>query len=233
ITMMVFGGLAIVLMLLFWKEFKLLAFDRDFGASAGFAMHWIEVLFTTLLVIAIVIGLQAVGVVLINAMVVAPAAAARQWTNRLGVMVALAAGFGATAGVAGTLISSLGQGLSTGPVIVLCVSMIVVVSLLFAPNRGLVWNWLQQTRNRRRLQTEQVLSSLYLMAAQHDEPTHPHTLSALQLMGSAQSAVRRSLETLAARGLVRQVAGNQWALTNSGVAAAERMVGSGQQREWS
>jgi manganese/zinc/iron transport system permease protein len=152
ITMAAFGGLAILLMLLFWKEFKLLAFDPDFGATAGFPMSRIEVLFTTLLVIAIVIGLQAVGVVLMSAMVVAPAAAARQWTNRLGVMVGLAALFGALAGVAGTLISGLGEGLSTGPVIVLCISTIVIFSLLLAPERGLIWSWFRQQRNRRRLQ---------------------------------------------------------------------------------
>ena len=224
ITMAAFGGLALMLMLLFWKEFKLLAFDRDFGASAGFPMQRIEVLFTLLLVIAIVVGLQAVGVVLMSAMVVAPAAAARQWTNRLGVMVALSSCFGALAGVAGTLVSSLGQGLSTGPVIVLCVSLIVLVSLLFAPNRGLVWGWFRQQRNRRRLQTHQVLSSLYRMAMQHDSPTHPHSVSALRIMGAGERGVRASLRALAAQGLVHQVDAQQWALTAEGVAAAQRMV---------
>jgi manganese/zinc/iron transport system permease protein len=143
----VFGAAAVGLMLLFWKEIKLLSFDRDFGASLGFPMTALEVLVTLLLVIAIVIGLQAVGVILMSAMIVAPAAAARQWTDRLGVMVLLSAIFGAAAGVAGTLLSSLGVGLSTGPVIVLCISVIALVSLLLAPNRGIVWAWL---RNRRR-----------------------------------------------------------------------------------
>lgn len=229
ITMAAFGGLAILLMLLFWKEFKLLAFDRDFGASAGFPMQLIEVTFTALLVVAIVIGLQAVGVVLMSAMVVAPAAAARQWTNRLGLMVTLSAIFGALAGVVGTLISGLGQGLSTGPVIVLCISVIVIISLLFAPNRGLVWNWLQQQRNRRHLQTDQVLSNLYHMAAQHDEPTHPHSVTALRLMGSSAGAVQQSLQTLAERGLVRSAGGDDWALTPTGVDAAQRLT-SGQNR---
>lgn len=224
IAMAAFGGLALMLMLLFWKEFKVLAFDRDFGASVGFPMQWIEVLFTLLLVIAIVVGLQAVGVVLMSAMVVAPAAAARQWTNRLGLMVALAACFGALAGVSGTLISSLGQGLSTGPVIVLCVSAIVVISLLFAPNRGLVWNWVRQQRSRKRLQTDQVLSSLYRMAMQHDEPTHPHSVTALRIMGAGERGVRASLRVLADQGLVRQVEVDHWALTTDGVATALRMV---------
>ncbi|MCB0075665.1 MAG: metal ABC transporter permease, partial [Caldilineaceae bacterium] len=154
VVMALFGGAALLLMLLFWKEFKLLSFDRDYGASLGFPMQYLELLITSLLVVAIAIGLQAVGVVLMSAMVVAPAAAARQWTNRLGIMVVLAALFGAMAGVGGTLLSSMGAGLSTGPVIVLAVSVITAVSLLFAPSRGLVWRWVQQQRNRRRLRTD-------------------------------------------------------------------------------
>lgn len=141
LVMAVFGGGALALMLVFWKEFKLLSFDRDFGASLGLPMQRLEILITFLLVVAIVIGLQAVGVVLMSAMVVAPAAAARQWTDRLGVMVALAACFGALAGVAGTLLSTTTAGLSTGPTIVLCISAIAAFSLLFAPQRGMVWAW--------------------------------------------------------------------------------------------
>ncbi|MEM7539176.1 MAG: metal ABC transporter permease [Chloroflexota bacterium] len=140
ITMAVLGSIALLVMVLFWKEFKLLTFDREFGASLGYPMRTLDILLTTLLVIAIVIGLQAVGVVLMSAMVVAPAAAARQWTDRLGVMVVLGALFGAIGGVGGTMISSTGAGLSTGPTIVLTISVIVFVSLFIAPNRGLLWN---------------------------------------------------------------------------------------------
>lgn len=224
IVMSLFGGLAILLMLLFWKEFKLLTFDRDFGASLGYPMTLIEILVTILLVIAIVIGLQAVGVVLMSAMVVAPAAAARQWTNRLSLMIGLAALFGALAGVSGALISSTGAGLSTGPVIVLCASAIVIISLLFAPNRGLLWQSLVRFQNRRRLQTEQVLSNLYLLASQHAEPTYPHAAAALQVMGAKPESVLQSLRALAAEGFVQQVQNSQWALTPTGAQRAEQLV---------
>jgi manganese/zinc/iron transport system permease protein len=140
------GSLAVLVMLLAWKEFKLLSFDREFGASLGFGMRGIDVLLTSVLVLAIVIGLQTVGVVLMSAMVVAPGAAARQWTDRLGTMVALAAVFGALSGVTGAVISSSTSRVPTGPTIVLCLSAIVLVSLLFAPNRGLVWRWTRQRR---------------------------------------------------------------------------------------
>lgn len=139
ITMAAVGVVALGLMMLFWKEFKLASFDPEFGAAAGFPIRLLDVLLTTLLVVAIVIGLQTVGVVLMSAMVVAPAAAARQWTNRLGVMVALSACFGALAGVSGAAISSVVKHMPTGPTIVLCISVIVAISMLFAPNRGLVW----------------------------------------------------------------------------------------------
>lgn len=148
LLMALFGGAALAVLLLCWKEFKLLSFDRDFGSSLGFRMGALEVLLTFLLVLAIVIGLQAVGVVLMSAMIVAPAAAARQWTDRLGLMVALSGLFGAAAGVAGAAISSLASGLSTGPVIVLCISAVAAFSLLFGRSRGIVWASLRRRRNR-------------------------------------------------------------------------------------
>jgi manganese/zinc/iron transport system permease protein len=224
ITMAIFGGAALLLLALFWKEFKLLSFDRDFGASLGLPMQRIDILLTMLLVIAIVIGLQAVGVVLMSAMVVAPAAAARQWTNRLGLMIFLSSLFGALAGVGGTLISSTGSGLATGPVIVLCASFLVVVSLFFAPNRGLLWNWLQRRRQRRRLQTGQILSNLYRMAAQHEDLTHAHSARVLQVMGARPKEVDAALTVLAERGLVRNVEGDEWALTEAGVVEAQRIL---------
>ena len=138
-TMGVISIMVISLTFLFWKEFKLLCFDPTFGASLGFPMKLLDILLMTLIVIAIVIGLQAVGVVLMSAMVVAPASAARQWTNRLAIMVCLAAFFGAIAGVTGAIISSTTTRIPTGPMIVVCASVIFLFSLGFAPNRGLVW----------------------------------------------------------------------------------------------
>src|SRR3712207_2011667 len=85
------AALALAATVLLWKEFKVLSFDTEFGASLGFPVRALDVALTGLLVVAIVVGLQTVGVVLMSAMVVAPAAAARQWTDSLAVMVLLAA----------------------------------------------------------------------------------------------------------------------------------------------
>jgi len=152
VTMAVIGVVALSLMLLFWKEFKLLSFDADYAATLGLPVRLLDIGLTSLIVVAIVVGLQTVGVVLMSAMLIAPAAAARQWTDRLGVMVTLAGLLGMLAGIIGSVISATARGLSTGPTVVLVVSSIVVFSLLFAPNRGMFWNWLRQQRNRRRMQ---------------------------------------------------------------------------------
>jgi manganese/zinc/iron transport system permease protein len=85
-------------------------------------------------------------------------------------MVLLAGGFGALAGVIGAVISSTARGLSTGPTIVLVVSAFVVISLLLAPNRGLVWKWLRQRRTRRRLHAAQQRSEIVTGVPAIDEP---------------------------------------------------------------
>ncbi|CAN5135330.1 iron chelate uptake ABC transporter family permease subunit [soil metagenome] len=151
ITMAVLGGAALLCVALLFKEFKLLSFDPEFAASIGFPVGKLNVLLTSLIVIAVVIGLQTVGVVLMAAMLVGPAAAARQWTNRLSVMLGLAALFGAAAGVAGAMISVTASRLPTGPMVILCMTAIVIVSLLFAPERGLVWDAVRQRSSRRRI----------------------------------------------------------------------------------
>jgi manganese/zinc/iron transport system permease protein len=132
-------GLAVAL---FWKEFKLLSFDPDFAAASGLPVRALDLLLTALVVVAVVIGLQAVGVVLMSTLLVAPAVAARQWTDRLGRLTLLAAAFGAAAGLAGTVLSDAlsrpRRPVPTGPTIVLCATALAVVSILFAPQRGFI-----------------------------------------------------------------------------------------------
>lgn len=220
LTMALFGGGALVLVAVFWKEFKLLSFDREFGTSLGFPMTLLDILLTTLLVIGIVIGLQAVGVVLMSAMIVAPAAAARQWTDSLSAMLIIASGFGAIAGVTGALISSAGTGLSTGPVVVLIISVIVLLSIFFGASRGLAWSWLRRRRNRRTLRLQTVLAGLYRLGAGHSNYQHPHNIDTLRAMIAHQGGIQHSLDILSQDGLVREVAPGDWALTEAGVQQA-------------
>jgi manganese/zinc/iron transport system permease protein len=151
-------GIALTLAVIaFWKEFKLLSFDPDYAAVLGYRVRLLDWFLTALVVLAVVIGLQAVGVVLMSTLLIAPAVAARQWTDRLGQLSLLAAAFGATAGLAGTLLShELSQPrkpVPTGPTIVLCATAVAVGSILFAPQRGICWRVVPRLSSISSLQT--------------------------------------------------------------------------------
>jgi manganese/zinc/iron transport system permease protein len=136
----ILGAAALIFLLAFWKEFKLLSFDPEYAVSLGFPVLAFDLLLTTLTVTAIVIGLKAVGVVLMTALLIAPAAAARQWSNRLGGVVLLAGLFGAMAGLGGTVASHLaGRGVPTGPTIVLAATAFVILSMVCGAARGKRW----------------------------------------------------------------------------------------------
>lgn len=215
LTVGVVAALALAAVGLAWKEFKLLTFDPSFAAVQGFPVRLLDVVLTSLVVLAIVAGIQTVGVVLMSAMLIAPAAAARQWTDRLGVMVVLAAVFGALAGICGVLLSSLGDGLPTGPTIVVCASLLVYGSLLFAPHRGLVWQRLVAGRRERLVRALRVLAQLYWLAGQHGDPFYPHPAGALQALVGPN--VQASLRELAARNWLRRLEDGRVALTPEGL----------------
>lgn len=154
LLMSVCGAVLLLVVLLFWKEFKLFTFDPEFAQSLGFSQKKLNLLLSFMIVVAIIIGLQTVGVILMSAMLIAPAVAARQWTNRLWVMVLLSAAFGAVSGIAGTTASSLMQKMPTGPAIVVCVSLLVFISILFAPGRGMLAKMWARRRNQYVLKPE-------------------------------------------------------------------------------
>lgn len=131
--------LVVVTIFLFWKEFKVFIFDKEYAYTVGYATKYIELLLTLLLLLVIATGLQIVGVMLMSSMLIAPAAAARQWTNSVSKMILFAALFGAVIAASGVWVSSLYERLPTGPVIVVISTVWVVLSLLFASSRGLMW----------------------------------------------------------------------------------------------
>ena len=222
--MVILGGAALALLFVFWKEFRLLSFDPDFGASLGFRMRTLDIMLTGLLVVAIVIGLQTVGVVLMSAMLVAPAAAARQWTDRLVTMTLLAALFGALSGATGALLSAQTGQLPTGPTIVLCAGVVVAVSLLFAPNRGVVAAWLRTRRNRQNLRELGVLEDLYTLSQQHTDFRHPHAVATLRTMTASPESVAPGLRALGERGWAEAVEDDRWSLTSQGLDAVHRVL---------
>jgi len=212
-------GLCLFVILLFWKEFKMLLFDPDYTKTLGFNTRIIDILITSFIVLAIVLGLQTVGVVLMSAMLLAPAAAARQWTNSLSRMVILACMFGALSGVFGTAISASQNNLSTGPVIVLVASVFVLFSFIFSPSRGLLFRHWRFIKNRRDLEQHKTLAFMYHIAKTHDNISHPHTI---KILNNFQGFTRGTLQKLVKKNYV-ELEGNMWSLTDEGFKTASNL----------
>lgn len=153
ITSIVVGAVALALMIVFWKEFALRTFDPDHSTVLGFNARVIDILMFTTIVIATVIGVKAVGLVLMVAFVVTPPAAARQWTRTLPGMVALSGVIGAVGSGTGAYLSILMGKVPTGPLIVLTLFAIFVVSVLFAPGRSVLTRVLVRARAQRDLES--------------------------------------------------------------------------------
>jgi manganese/zinc/iron transport system permease protein len=224
VSMGTIGVGIIVVVALLWKEFKLLAFDPQFLKSLGFNTRYLDILLTSLIVLAIVMGLQTVGVVLMSAMLIAPATAARQWTNRLDRMIILSAVFGAISGLLGTAISSYGAKISTGPTIILSSVSIVIFSFLFAPGRGLIAKFLMRERNRRNLALNKVVAEMYEICSTHDSPRHQHSIAILKTIPGFST---RMVKKLKEKELVEVSIDKQWCMTDKGLKAALQIKVSG------
>ena len=219
-VMVILGVILIALVIIFWKEFQLVSFDVDYAESLGFSTKKITTLLFAMIVTSIIIGLQTVGVILMSAMLTAPAVAARQWTDKLSVLVILSATFGVIAGVIGTILSSVVSKLPTGPTIVIVISTIVIFSLAFAPNRGLICKYFRDKKNKREINEDQVLTNLYHLAMNHDNVNHSHDILTIKPDKSQKDLINK-LESLINRNLVEKDYFNKWSITEKGIKHVE------------
>lgn len=218
ILISVVGLVSFAVLGLFWKEFKLITFDAEFAGANGFRVRLLNMILSTLIVVAIVLGLQLAGVILMVGLLIAPGIAARQWTNKLDQMVILAAVFGAFAGSTGAIISAVDANVPTGPMIIVVAFALVTLSLGFAPNRGLVWAMLRSRGDRRRFAAQTVLQDIYHYAVDHGSPNE--AVQEQFLIGVSGPSAKLGLKQLEEAGQVRKQ-GDAWQLTPAGVELAE------------
>jgi len=146
---------------LLFKELNLLCFDAPYAATQGFPVALLDALMLALVVAVTVIGLQAVGLILIVALLITPAAAARFWTHDLRAMTVLAALLGASGGFIGAGLSALVPRLPAGAVIVVTTSVGFMISALFGSRRGLLRLLVERHRGDRRIRREHLLRALF------------------------------------------------------------------------
>jgi manganese/zinc/iron transport system permease protein len=222
-----FASVAIVLLIavfLFFKEFTLLAFDKDYARTIGLPVKRLELVLTSLIVLAVVIGIQAVGVVLMAAILITPAAAARFWTDKVRVMILLASLFGAISGLAGAYISYTAPAMPTGPWIVIVISMIAFVSFFFAPGRGVISRLVRQYSIRRTINDENVLKALYHLGEENKNffiQRYPDEI--IRRRKFEKENLMKVLSRLKSQGYV-DTSGNLWGLTEEGKTRGKRVV---------
>jgi len=215
---------SLVVLIALFKEFKLIAFDDVQALALGLPARALDLLLTTLLVVAVVVGLQAVGVVLMAAMLITPAAAARLWTNRLSVMVWLSAIFGGVSGVTGAYISTLAPQMPTGPWMVIAVTFLFAISLLFAPRQGVLSRTMSFFALRARTLEEHILKAFFHVGEERRDWRSPVTLAQLgQARFFRGNTLSRGLKKLRRRGLVL-AADTGLRLSEAGLARAGRIV---------
>jgi len=169
ILVAIVGAICLLVLVIFWKELKLMTFDLEFAQANGYPVRFLDAILSLLVVVAIVLGLQLAGVILMVGLLIAPGVAARQWTRGMIQMLVLAGIFGGFAGGAGAVVSALDKNLPTGALIIVVATGLVFLSICFAPERGLIWSWRKRRSDVKRF-AGVVSGELYsLPKSQHEE----------------------------------------------------------------
>jgi len=204
------------------KEFRLLCFDEAFGRAIGRREGLLDLMLMLLAVTVTVVGLQAVGLILVIALLIIPAAAARFWTDDCVCMVALAGAIGATSCWLGTSISAAAPKLPAGSIVVLTLTGLFIISLAFGVRRGGLWRLV----NARRLSVRTARQHLLRAAAEQAEVLGGAVWTLQDLHGArswSHSGAQRSLRRGIRAGDVA-VCGEGFRLTSQGAAAARRIL---------
>lgn len=224
ITFSIVAVILVLVVLALFKEFSLLAFDKDYARSIGLPVKTIELILTSLIVLAVVIGIQAVGVVLMAAILITPAAAARFWTDKITVMFLLASLFGAISGLSGAFISYTAPSMPTGPWIVIVISTIAFISFFLAPGRGVISRYIRQAKIRKTINDENVLKILYQLGEENKNFFIPRlTDEIIRKRFYDKEALISILKRLTRQGYLERTR-NLWALTQEGKNRAQRVV---------
>lgn len=224
--LMIFGVVAVVLLLtvaLFFKELHLIAFDESYAQTIGMPVRGLNLLLTSLTVLAVVTGIQAVGVVLMAAMLITPAAAARFWTDRVLVMTLLAGAMGAFSGFAGAFVSYTAPNMPTGPWIVVVISVMALLSFFIAPKKGIISRMLTQRNQQRVLLEENILKELYHLEDQAPKPCLHTQEELVRRRHFPARQLKSALNRLVRKGLI-QSQGPQFHLSPEGYKRGRRLV---------
>jgi manganese/zinc/iron transport system permease protein len=215
-----------------FKEFSLLCFDQPYARTQGWPVALLDLVLMTFVTAVTVIGLQAVGLILVIALLIIPPAAARFWTERLSVMFFLSAAIGGLSGMLGAALSALVPRLPAGAIIVVTAAIIFLISMIFGSARGVLVAALRRVDLNRRVARQHLLRGIYELIEGHETAAGDEALSqrpaSMADLLAERSWTSRQLDRALARGereglvLVREP--GQIFLTTPGLHEARRLV---------
>lgn len=215
--------------LLLFKEFAVLCFDEGFASSQGWPVHRLDLAMLALVAAVTVVGLQAVGLILIIALLITPAAAARFWSNDLRRILLLAGVLGAVSGWLGAAFSALLPRLPAGAVIVLVAAGFFLFSMVCGSARGVVPRWIAHRRLQRKVGRQHLLRSMYeiLESQLHPERGHVANLpvrfdNLLRHRSWSRRRLRRLIATARQEDHIEYFNGREICLSEAGFGEAAR-----------
>lgn len=204
------------------KPYTIILFDTSYATTIGIEHNNISWIMLTAITITIVFGLQAIGIILMSALLINPAAAAYQWTKKFNNMMLLSALFGSFSTIIGTLVSCSVAHLPTGPVIVIIATIITCISMLCSPY-GIIISWYKHNKQIKTINHLSFLSHFYLFNEGQSDPFHAHNLIALEAIG--KPFTQQTLQYLNKHGLIESPQKNFWRLTPKGIAFLNQQTG--------
>jgi manganese/zinc/iron transport system permease protein len=227
----IYASLACIVLLfiiVFYREILLLSFDRQFAQAQGVPKKALEPWILLLVVIALVIGIRCVGVILMSAMLIAPAAAARQFTNRLSLMFVLSGFFGVISSFLGVYLSVFlskkitgHYAVPTGPMIILVSGSCALYALFFAPKRGLIFRYIRAAKFRALCFQENLLKSMWRLG--QDGEKEITFKGIIERHGFSSLGARLFLFRLICRDMIEKK-GGKYCLTSLGNKRGARIV---------
>lgn len=235
IHIMLYGiltAIVIIVIGIFYKELQTITFDKAYGQTIGMPTQTVDALFYLLTTAAIVIGIRSVGIVMVSAMLIAPAVAARQYTRSLFSFLVLSAIFGMLSGFLGNYLSSeisqyvnaeqskLRFALPTGPMIVLVATFFALGSILFSVEKGVLARLYRMLHFQNRCMKENILKSLWRLGPgavmSFGDITKKHS--------NSRFLVRVGVHQLIAAGLIKKVSKNSYKLTEKGEKKSAQII---------
>jgi len=214
----------LVTVALFFHKLRLIALNSAYAKTLGVHVKSYELLLSILIVMSVVVGLQLVGVVLMAAVLLTPIAAARYWSNDLRSILVLSALIGAASAILSTQISYLAPAMPTGPWMVVSLSTLFILSLFFAPEKGLLKRYLEHQSLRQKVIEENILRTLYKLVERKNFERQDFNQAEIQALRSVPSTdLQKVLKKLCSKQLIQSSA-HGFRLTEAGLQLATQLT---------